>query len=74
MGRNTDLLGFANDLYDSALIKMIRKGHSLPSTPFLQRGSQNESLRFTIVRCSFRADRKAMLLANFLGAQFLGCK
>jgi hypothetical protein len=50
---------------------MIRKGHPLPSAPFLHRGSELESLRFTIVRCLFGADKEVLFQAEIWGLSFM---
>jgi hypothetical protein len=69
--RNADLLGFASDLYDSVIIKMIRQGKPIPKDPFLGRGPRNEALRYTIVKCLFGADRKIVKQAKDWGLNFM---
>lgn len=69
--RDTELLGFATDLYDSAIIKMIREGKPIPLTPFLSRGSQLDSLRYTIVKCLFGADKRVVSQAETWGLKFM---
>jgi hypothetical protein len=68
--RNTDLLGFATDLYDSVVIQMIREGRPIPSTPFLQ-SRDFQPLKNIIAQCLFAADRRIYAHAAFWGLKFM---
>jgi len=78
--RDTDLLGFAGSLYDAAVSKMIVEGGHVPSSPFLLNDPRYETLKNTIVRCLFGADKKLVDQAEKWGLKFMavsdlnGCK
>lgn len=69
--RDTDLLGFATDLYDSVIVRMMRMGQPIPSTPFLQADKSLAPLRYTIEKCLFGANRNVIAQAKKWGMNFM---
>jgi len=69
--RDTDLLGFATDLYDAVIVRLMRMGQPIPSTPFLQADKNLASLRYTIEKCLFGADRMVIAQAKKWGMKFV---
>jgi hypothetical protein len=65
------LLRFATGLYDNVLIRMIREGHRIPTNPFLTGTPGMESLRTTIEKCLFGANRRVVEQANNWGMKFM---
>ena len=68
--RDTDLLGFASDLYDAVVIKMIQDGHQIPAVPFLHRPGM-DALKFVILKCLLGADRPVIAKAKLWGLKFI---
>ena len=64
------MLGFATDLYDAVIVRMIRMGQPIPSTPFLHADKSLDALRYTIEKCLFGADRKVVAQAKKWGMNF----
>ena len=50
---------------------MIREGHPIPTSPFLERGSAYDSLRYTIARCLFAADKRVISQAKIWRLNFM---
>ena len=69
--RDTDLLDFASEIYDSAIIDMVRSGKSIPSSPMLSDDPQFGALRFAIIKCLLGADRKIASLAKMWNMKFM---
>jgi len=78
--RDTDLLGFAGNIYDAAVSRMIVEGRHVPSSPFLLHDPRYEALKNTVVKCLFGADKKLVDQAAKWGLKFMavsdlnGCK
>jgi hypothetical protein len=58
--RDTNLIGFATNLYDAVIVKTIRAGQPIPSSPFLHSDKELTSLRYTIEKCLFGANRRVI--------------
>jgi hypothetical protein len=69
--RDTDLLRFATGLYDNVLIRMIREGDRIPTNPFLKGDPVMGTLRTTIEKCLFGANRRVVEQANDWGMKFM---
>ena len=68
---DTGLLAYATDLYDSAVIKMIRDTGRTPPGPFLARDPRFQALKYTIVKCLFGADRRVVAQAKLWDMKFM---
>ena len=71
MIRDTELLGFAANMYNAAVSKRIAQGHRVPSSPFLLHNPNYEDLKHTIVKCLFGADKKLVDQAAKWGLEFM---